>query len=541
MINADRSAFKMLDAHIERNLHFYNAPGVVIGLTDRSKTLHIATYGYADLAAQNPVEAKHLFEIGSISKSFTSILILQLQERGILDVDSPIERYLPWLRIRSAYDEPIRLHHLMTHTAGIINGRDAHVNALEEAWELMEYETSSQPGSYYHYSNSGYKILGLVLQEVLGKDMAEILKENILSQLGMHATEPVITNDTRLSMATGYEPFYDDRPLPLGGMLAPATWLEYAAADGAICSDVTDMCRFLRMLLNQGAGVLSKSSFNAFTEPYILTGSDYLGEHYGYGLVIGERNGHLHLSHSGGMVGYYAYIDVDLVAGLGVVVLVNGPAVHTPWDIETLAHYTLQLSHAEITGEALPYPDLENLRSNPDTEKFTGLYQAGEKSFFISDREGCLVLEYENNHSTLERRESDQYFINHGAFNRFLLSFGWQNGQVVEAYHGSDCYIREGHNGTPNEKFPRTWFSYTGHYRSHNPWYSNFRIVLRKSNLLLIYPSGEEEVLVPLSDNTFRIGEDPRSPERIEFDMLHGDLTYRSYLSGGEYCRTFTP
>ena len=155
MINADRSAFKMLDAHIERNLHFYNAPGVVIGLTDRSKTLHIATSGYADLAAQKPVEAKHLCEIGSISKSFTSILILQLQERGILDVDSPIERYLPWLRIRSAYDEPIRLHHLMTHTAGIINGRDAHVNALEEAWELLEYETSSQPGSYSPSSKRG--------------------------------------------------------------------------------------------------------------------------------------------------------------------------------------------------------------------------------------------------------------------------------------------------------------------------------------------------------------------------------------------------
>lgn len=541
MISADRDAFKILDAYIERNQHLYNAPGVVIGLTDRSKTLHIATYGYADFAAQKPVEAKHLFEIGSISKSFTSILILLLQERGILDVESPIERYLPWLRIRSAYNEPIRLHHLMTHSAGIISGSDAYVSALKEVWKLKEYEACSQPGSYFHYSNSGYKILGLVLQEVLGKDMAEILRENILGPLEMHATEPVITNATRLRMAEGYEPFFDDRPLPQGGMLAPATWLESDAADGSICSDVTDMCRYLRMLLNQGAGLLSKGSFDAFTNPYILTGNGHHGEHYGYGLVIGERNGRLYLSHSGGMVGYCAYIEVDLAAGLGVVVLLNGPAVHPPWDIETLARYTLQLSRAERIGEALPNPEPENLLSIADAGKLTGFYQAGEKSFLISDRDGSLVLEYENDHMPLERREAGQYFINHGAFNRFLLSFGWQNGQVVEAYHGPDWYLRAGYTGIPSEKFPRIWTSYTGHYRSHNPWNSNFRIVLRKSSLFLIYPSGQEEKLVPLNENTFRIGEDPRSPERIQFDMLHGEQTHRSYLSGGEYCRTFTP
>ena len=172
MINADRSAFQVLDAYIERNQHLFNAPGVVIGLTDRSRTLHIATYGFADLAAQQPLEAKHLFEIGSISKSFTSILILQLQERGLLDVHTPVEHYLPWFKVQSKFDQPICLHHLLTHTAGIIRGTDSHITALCEAWALVESETGSPPGIYFHYSNSGYKLLGLVLQETLGQGIA---------------------------------------------------------------------------------------------------------------------------------------------------------------------------------------------------------------------------------------------------------------------------------------------------------------------------------------------------------------------------------
>jgi hypothetical protein len=83
--------------------------------------------------------------------------------------------------------------------------------------------------------------------------------------------------------------------------------------------------------------------------------------------------------------------------------------------------------------------------------------------------------------------------------------------------------------------------AYPGHYRSHNSWYSNFRVVLRKGELLLIEPNGDEELLKPLENGHFRIGADPGSPERIRFDTLIEGRADRAIFSGCPYYRTFTP
>ena len=221
-------AFKRLDQFIEQKMKVANVPGVAVALTDREKLLRVSTYGFADIAAQSPVTPETLFEIGSISKSFTSIALLQLREEGRLNLHEPVTRYLPWFEVQSEY-EPITLHHLMSHTAGIIMGAEFTGEARYEVRALCETEATTPPGTYYHYSNVGYKALGVVLEDLLGQPYGDIIQARILDPLGMTATEPIITNETRKRLAVGYEGFYDDRPLPRGRPLAPATWLEYAA------------------------------------------------------------------------------------------------------------------------------------------------------------------------------------------------------------------------------------------------------------------------------------------------------------------------
>jgi len=130
-----------------------------------------------------------------------------------------------------------------------------------------------------------------------------------------------------------------------------------------------------------------------------------------------------------------------------------------------------------------------------------------------------------------------------------LLRFGRQKGdeereekgQVVEAFHGPDWYTNERYTGPTTFDCPQEWGAYPGHYRSHNPWLSNFRVVLRKGAMALVDPSGEEEPLVPLGGGVFRVGEDARSPERIRFDAILDGRALRANLSCGDCYRAFTP
>ena len=260
------SAILRLQEHVGRQLSMLNTPGIAIGLTHRERILHVGCYGLANQETGLPVTPEILFQIGSISKSFTSIVLLQLQEQGSLDINDPVTKYLPWFEIQSDY-EPITLRHLMSHTAAIIMGNDATVSAFTEAWNLRYTKTTAPPGEMFHYSNSGYKVLGLIVQILLGSSIADILQKRIFQPLDMQATLPTIRSEARSKLAVGYSPFFDDRPIPTRGLLAPATWLESDTADGSICSTAEDMCRYLQALLQRGSGLLNPDSFEQLIEP----------------------------------------------------------------------------------------------------------------------------------------------------------------------------------------------------------------------------------------------------------------------------------
>src|SRR5918997_243942 len=119
----DEAAFAQLDRYIERKMATDNLPGLALALTDRERTVRVATYGFADLAARTPVMPDTLFEIGSIGKSFTSLALMREHEAGNLDLQAPVARYLPWFAVRSPFP-PITVHHLLSHTAGITAGTD---------------------------------------------------------------------------------------------------------------------------------------------------------------------------------------------------------------------------------------------------------------------------------------------------------------------------------------------------------------------------------------------------------------------------------
>jgi hypothetical protein len=150
-------------------------------------------------------------------------------------------------------------------------------------------------------------------------------------------------------------------------------------------------------------------------------------------------------------------------------------------------------------------------------------------------------LTYQGQDVALERRTEDSFYVGHPDLDLFLLEFSRCGGKVVEALHGPDWYVNDAYSGQLQFAYPAAWEAYTGHYRTRSPEVSNFRVVLRKGKLVLIFPWGTAESLVPLDDGSFRVGADENSPETIRFDAVVDDRALLAEYSGCPYYRAFTP
>jgi len=495
--------------------------------------------GFSNLSARSPLTPSHLFQIGSVSKSFTCAALLQLVDEGLVNLNAPVTDYLPWFKVNSKHG-PITLHDLMTHTAGIIMGTDATPTGATEVWDLRYTEATTKPGTKFHYSNSGYKALGLALESMTGQTYSELIRERLLDPMGMKDTQPVITNDARWRHATAYVPIHDDRPYARDLKLAPATWFEGDTADGSICSNAEDMCRYMRMLLNRGMSgkntVLTEKAFRNMTASHVETGAGTHRSSYGYGLDIVEGDGHFIIGHQGGMVGYYTSMLMDMDSGLGVVVLINGPG-----EPEPLASSAMSLLKEVVGGSGpLSEPAFDDPLEVPNAELYSGIYQSGARTITILPEEKGLAIQYKGKSSIMARYGKHLFYTNIEPFQLFHFKFDAEGGAASTVTHGDDLFIRRGHESPGRPEPPAEWRRYVGHYRSHNPWLTNFRVILRAGTLYLVIPTQEEEELAHIDGTVFRVGDDPDSPERIQFRDFVDGRPIRAILFGcGDYGRSF--
>jgi hypothetical protein len=293
------------------------------------------------------------------------------------------------------------------------------------------------------------------------------------------------------------------------------------------------MCLYLQALLKQGKGLLLPQTFEHLIHQIIPTDDGLHGEHYGLGLFTMQIDGHHVIGHSGGMVGFTADMLADLDSGLGVIVLTNGPA-----EPSKISRYTLSLFNAALDGKELPDYSEDKLDNADD---YVGTYRCGDKSFTLKADESRILLDFESTTVPLSQVKPDRFIVLHPAFEMFTLRMEREDKQVTEAGWGVERYVRDGFEEMTPKKSPAEWDAYPGHYRSHNPWFSNFRILLYHGMLVYIDQMGDDEPLHQLEPGLFRIGDDLRSPEFIRFDVVVNGKAMQAILSGGVYSRTFTP
>ena len=535
-------AFERIDQFVAQHMEQNRTPGLALAVTNRQGLLHVASFGFADLKARRPVTPDTLFEIGSISKSFTAISLLQLREEGKFDPQAPLTKYLPWFEIQTKY-EPLTGHHLLTHSAGILRDRNDVYFSPYVVYGLRERQTGYAPGKKFSYSNVGYQVLGYLLEQLEGKSWEEAVRRRIFVPVGMTSSSPAITNEIHDRLAVGYMPLYDDRPASRSMPLIEAPWFEYRVGDGCVAATASDLAAYLRMLLNHGAApqgrVLSEESFALLIQPGVKMGDDPKDTaFYGYGLSTREEDGHKLVGHSGGMIGYTSRMVGDLDDGLGVVVFVNGPG-----NPNRVAEFALKAVRAALHNQELPPVPAADLPTRVEkAADYAGTYTApdGKTLTLVAEGERLLLVRGEER-IALERRGEDNFYVNHPDFPLFLLHFERdKDKKVVEVSFGSDWYAGERYTGPHQFTPPEAWKAYAGHYRTTDPWFTNFRVLLRKGKLWVNYGGGGEEELVELQPGLFQIGKE-ETAERLRFDSVVEGKALRAELSGVGYYRVSVP
>jgi D-alanyl-D-alanine carboxypeptidase len=530
-------ALARLDEYIERHMRETGAPGMTLALADRNGAVRVSTYGFADTKAGARVAPETMFEVGSISKSFAAVALLQMFDEGRVDLQRPVAEYLPWLKLEQKHGA-VTAHHLLSHTSGLPGAP-----LLPES-VAVGLETVFKPGEKWVYSNIGYLVLGLLIEALDRRPFADALDARVLKPLGMNRSAPVISNQLRPRMAVGYSPEFEDRPFPLRGSLAEAAWVEVDTAAGGVASTAPDMVAYLRMLLNRGAAgtrrLLSENSFELLTKPVIK--APFRGEEasYAYGLWVSQdKTNATHLRHTGGMVAFSSSLDVDLTAGLAAFASVN--ASLSGYRPVAVTKHALELLNAERAGREWPAPPAPP--PPPDEVKnasdYAGTYHAPDgRQLVLSAGGNKLLLTNKGRAVALERSGGpDSFIVKHTEFELFRLVFTREGDKVVEAGYGGDWYTNAGYKGARTFDYPKEWDAYAGRYRHESPWYGSTRIVLRRGTLWL---EGEQQ-LVPLPDGSFSLGPPEETAERIRFLDVSGGRALRMNVSSTIYYRTYMP
>jgi CubicO group peptidase (beta-lactamase class C family) len=288
-------------------------------------------YGFSDLEWNTPNTPDTRFRIGSVTKQFTAASILILQERGKLRVEAPLKTYLP--DTPQAWND-VTIFNLLTHTSGIpdfIHLADfRNIEALPQRPEeliakIRDKPLEFAPGSDRAYSNTGYLLLGLVIEKVSGERYAQFVKENLLDPVGMrdsgHDTHAAVIHHR----ASGYT--YG----PDGFENAPYVDMSIPFAAGGLYSTTGDLLRWERALF--GGKILSRASLEQMTTPF--------KQNYGFGVVIQQLDGDTIINHSGSLEGFNSCLIHGAHSNLVVVVLsnVSGSATdHLANDLFKLAH-----------------------------------------------------------------------------------------------------------------------------------------------------------------------------------------------------------
>ncbi len=320
---------KQIEVQVDEYINAYEKKGQFSGAIFIAKNGNILVnkgYGMANYELDVPNNPQTKFMIGSITKQFTAMAIMQLSQKGLLDVNDPIANYIP----DYPNGEKITIHHLLTNSSGIPNytelpeaeEKQSLYFSLEKLIEVFKNKPLEfTPGEKYNYSNSGYILLTYIIEKVSGKSYEEYLQENILKPLGMENSGYAHHENVLKNRASGYS--MKDETFINADYIDPSC----ASGAGALFSTVEDLYLWDRALYTEK--LISKEYLNKIFTSKIKIPKENRhydaqeDRHYAYGWLMSTLLNHACASHGGVFPGFHSYIERCVDKDLCIIVLSN--------------------------------------------------------------------------------------------------------------------------------------------------------------------------------------------------------------------------
>jgi len=340
-------------------MHRARIPGLALAIVKDDKVVYLKGYGQADSSGR-PVTPQTSFILGSITKSFTALAVMQLVEAGKVELDAPVQKYIPWFRADANASAQITIRELLYQTSGLPMLReplfwtDQDARALERTVRfLSSAQMSFPPGQGFEYSNANYETLGLVVQMVSGMSYEDYVRQNIFAPLDMKNSFTSQDEALKHGMAMGHRWWYGfpvAATFPLNRSELPA---------GYLISSAEDMAHYLIAEMNGGrygnSSVLSSEGI-ALTQTAPSPGT------YAMGWELIDSSGHRLINHEGGMQTFQTSVFFDPEERVGVFVAANVmsalDAFSTPHGSEPLDGQTVRgignTVFSMITNRPLP-------------------------------------------------------------------------------------------------------------------------------------------------------------------------------------------
>jgi CubicO group peptidase (beta-lactamase class C family) len=316
LLPAPPASADRVDDYINAEMARRQIPGLALTIIQNGQQVKTAGYGLANLESKAPVKPETVFEIGSITKQFTAAAILLLAQDGKLSVNDRISQHLP--ETPAAWSN-ITIRHLLTHTSGLKNytGLDGfelrrHLTQAQFISAIAPQPMDFQPGASWKYCNTGFNLLGFIIENVSGKVYWEFMSERIFRPLGMNATTDRLPALILAHRASGYQQTNHvliNRDCDLTDVFSA----------GAIVSTVLDLAKW-NAALDRDDLLNSRSKELMWTPTRLNDGKP---TKYGFGWFIDTLDGHKNIGHSGSTSGFSATIQRFPDDNLAIIILTN--------------------------------------------------------------------------------------------------------------------------------------------------------------------------------------------------------------------------
>jgi CubicO group peptidase (beta-lactamase class C family) len=358
-----------------------DGPGATLIVVREGKTLLRKAYGMADVAGKVPMRPDATLRLGSLTKQFTAVAIMLLADEGKLATTDPITRFLPDYPTQGRL---ITVEHLLTHTSGIVSytgkpdflsraRRDMSVTQMIEYFKNDPIEFA--PGTRYAYNNSGYFLLGVIIEKLSGQPYAKFVEQRIFVPLGMEHTAYESHERALTLRALGHEK--TDKGFRLS---QPLSMLQPFAA-GALVSTVDDLARWDAAIT--AGKLLTPASWKQVFTAYRL--ADGKSTNYGYGWDVGSLRGVPSIAHGGNINGFATYAVRIPQEKVYVALLTNSE--------DGMAAPSMVASKAAAVAIGKPFPDFKAIPiTKAALDAVTGTYQIDESTTRVLRREGDRLV-----------------------------------------------------------------------------------------------------------------------------------------------------